>query len=918
MSLRLRYRPLWFRLLGVALLVFLAAWLRAEFLSVLGPRAAFVTFYPAVMLAAIFGGLGAGLLATPLSVLAAFWLRIEPEGNLLSMNDPSDLVGAGVFVVSCVLVSSLAEAMHRAQRRAVDAEARARLAQDMEKAESARREIETQYKLFIEYAPAAIAVFDTRMRYVAVSQRWLGDYGLSGQDILGLSHYEVFPEITDRLREIHWRCLTGAVERSEEDHFVRADGTTQWVRWEVRPWRSSDGVIGGIVIFSEDITESKTRNDALRKSELLLRILKDSIPDLVWLKNPGGAYLLCNTAFERFYGVKEPDLIGRTDHDFLVKELADFQADNDRKALEASGSRISERWLTFAEGGHHGFYETIKTPMRDEDGTLIGVLGISREITQRKRVEDDLRASEKRFRDLFKASPVSMGYLDTQGRLLDLNRSFTELFGYSLEDIPTLDAWRVKAYPDPDYRRQTIERWDAVMRQAGDGHRDMPQAEYRVTCKDGRVRDVLISGMGVGHGFLATLIDITELKRAENALRQAKEEAEAANRAKSAFLANMSHEIRTPLNGVMGILQLLQATELTSEQGDFVRVGIDSSRRLAQLLSDILDITRVESGRMDLRREAFPVDELLRSIKELFALQARKKRLRLLFDVDPAVPAHLIGDEMRLRQILFNLVGNALKFTQKGTVTVGIAPEGPGRLAFTVRDTGVGIPQARLADIFEPFTQVDDTYVRTHQGAGLGLTIVKRLVDLMGGSIAIESTVDEGTAVTVLLPLSAAELPPGQAPSRESPIPKILSRPARRLLIAEDDPANQFAMTAMLSKAGFEPTVAATGRELVLRLAAEDFDVVLMDINMPEEDGLEATRRIRAGQAGQGKASVPIIAMTAYAMAGDREKCLEAGMDGYVSKPVDLAVLLEEIEGVLENRDGRASPEAGMRSPTPA
>lgn len=351
----------------------------------------------------------------------------------------------------------------------------------------------------------------------------------------------------------------------------------------------------------------------------------------------------------------------------------------------------------------------------------------------------------------------------------------------------------------------------------------------------------------------------------------------------------MSHEVRTPLNGIVGMLQLLSRTYLDAEQKECVFTAIRSSKRLTQLLTDILEISRIEAGKMSVHAAEFHFSDLRDSVRDLFAIPAKAKGLKLSFEIDEAIPSYVIGDEGRLRQVLFNLVGNATKFTSRGSVRVDarrVDEGGVMHVEFTVSDTGVGIPRERQDDIFNAFTQVDGSSVRQHGGVGLGLAIVKRLVEIMDGSISVASEPGQGTVMTVKVPLL-----PGQSVCSERedlPLPEVRGK---RVLVVEDDPVNQLALTRMLKKLGHFSSLARNGQEALDLLELEDFDCVLMDIQMPIMDGLEATRRVRAGSIGRVSPEIPIIALTGHAMPGDREHFLEQGVTAYLSKPVDMDCL---------------------------
>ncbi|MDP3429936.1 MAG: ATP-binding protein, partial [Desulfomicrobium sp.] len=363
--------------------------------------------------------------------------------------------------------------------------------------------------------------------------------------------------------------------------------------------------------------------------------------------------------------------------------------------------------------------------------------------------------------------------------------------------------------------------------------------------------------------------------------------------------ANMSHEIRTPINGVMGMLQLLETTPLDVDQTDYVRMAAEAAKRLTGLLSDILDLSRVEAGRMEIRQASFTVKDVVDSVSGLFAGTARNKGVVLKCSLDPGMPDILIGDEMRVRQVLFNLVGNALKFTETGMVSLNItaqpAKDDELRAHFCVTDTGIGIPENRLRDIFEPFLQVENTYTRNYQGAGLGLSIVQRLVSLMNGSITIESTPGQGTSVHVVLPFKTDQ--------KASPQPmKSVSQKLKtgaRLLLVEDDQSNRFPTQKLLEAAGHEVVLAENGQQAIELLTENDIDCIFMDIQMPVMDGVEATRVIRNSPSLGSKQNVPIIALTAYAMDGDREIFLAAGMNGYIAKPATLEEMTRALRQAL-------------------
>jgi len=391
---------------------------------------------------------------------------------------------------------------------------------------------------------------------------------------------------------------------------------------------------------------------------------------------------------------------------------------------------------------------------------------------------------------------------------------------------------------------------------------------------------------------------------ATQAAEKARAEAEAATEAKSEFLANMSHEIRTPLNGMLGMLQLLDGNNTPEEQHGYVRMAYDSGRRLLALLSDVLDFSRLESGEIKLRCQPFSVRELLDDASSVFGAACMENGLTLEVRDDDSVPATMLGDAPRLRQLLFNLLANAVKFTPAGSVTLEVwaraAGNAPGkvRLYMHVQDPGIGLADDMIAHVFGHFTQADGSFTRKYQGAGLGLAIVKRLVDSMDGSISVASELGQGASFYVQVQLG---LPAGAQPERKDADAEAgpRPRPGLRLLLAEDEVVSRLAVQAMLQRLGHEVPSAENGREAVERFAEADFDAVFMDIQMPEMNGVEATRAIRALESARSRTRAPIIALTAYAMPGDREHFLGEGLDEHLAKPVRLEDLEQALNAVL-------------------
>jgi len=520
------------------------------------------------------------------------------------------------------------------------------------------------------------------------------------------------------------------------------------------------------------------------------------------------------------------------------------------------------------------------------------------EVARRRKSEQGLAESEKRLSILFEQAADAIYVCDLDGRLVQVNDQACRMTGYAHEELIGRNITEIDALITTSEALQA--RLNMLL-----SERSM-RFESRHRRKDGSTFPVEINisclETPAGVHVLGIVRDITERKQAEEELTAAKEQAETANRAKSEFLANMSHEIRTPLNGIRGMLQLMQTTALDEEQKTYVAEALQASKRLTRLLSDILDLSLVEAGRLNINAETFDLADVFSHVCELFKPVSRESGVALSCTVSPDIPKLVVGDEARLHQVISNLVGNAFKFTDSGNITLEAHPlsaRSPDqvRVLFSVEDTGIGIPEDKLEMMFNPFTQASEGYTRDYQGAGLGLSICKRLVNLMGGHIAVASESGKGTAIHFCITFGLPD------PQRLKPLPgesgEKTTPPRTRVLLAEDDRVNSLSAQRLLGKIGYEVVAVGDGEQAVDALRRDDFDLVLMDVRMPVMDGVEATKAIRSGDAGKDKTGIPIIALTAYAMKEDREEFLQAGMDGYVAKPVEIGELQEVLTTIL-------------------
>ena len=474
----------------------------------------------------------------------------------------------------------------------------------------------------------------------------------------------------------------------------------------------------------------------------------------------------------------------------------------------------------------------------------------------------------------------------SDGLLLDANKAAGELLG--------LDKDKMLKTPFPGLFPELA--WDEVMDRCNQPLDSRSECTFEVPIGN-RMAELHFTFQDHGGTRLAVVLarDTTERRRYEEGLKRAKEEAEAASRAKSEFLANMSHEIRTPLNGVLGMLQLLRGADPSREQRRYIEVGIQSGQSLLTLLSGILDLSAIEAGRMVLRHDAFNPVLPIRLVMDTFEPGFREKGLNCVLELSPSLPERVAGDEGRIQQILFNLVGNALKFTERGSVTLSASAthhlaNGAIILLFTVRDTGPGIACENLHKLMEPFTQADGSSTRKYQGAGLGLGIVHRLATIMGGTVCVSSAPGQGATFYVTVRVHVEESP---RPDAEAPRPAKAAQPAPSarslsILVVEDDRINRVTIGHFLENLGHRAVFTESGTRALKLLMRGGFDCVLMDVQLPDMDGMEATRAIRASRIPDMAPDIPVIAVTAHAMKGDRERFLEAGMNEVLNKPVDM------------------------------
>lgn len=725
-----------------------------------------------------------------------------------------------------------------------------------------------------------------------------------------------------------------------EEPQTTPDGNTIVLLTSKIPLRSSDGEIIGVLGTYIDITERKQVEEALYESELRLRTIFDTLSAGIIIVDTEGQIVQANQRMAELFACSLETLIGTPYPAFVHPDERQEGTNTMQAMLENRLDTIyTERHYLRRDGSDFWGYISGRR-MVGSNGEFIGLLGIISDITKRKLAEEEIKSNLeelKRAKTLIQqsnslleaimASPnnIVIFALDNDYRYLAFNQNHKKtmkaIWGADIEIGASMLDY-IADLADRDAAKRSFDRaltGENLVIVEAYGNNNLQRRYYENHYSPIRGEDGSIIGLTV------FLFDITERKHMEEERQQINEDlkiaieqsnelvkqARKANAAKSEFLANMSHEIRTPLNAVIGMIGLLQDMDLNAEQREYAEIAQKSSEILLSLINDILDFSKIEARKLELERQDFDLGSALEETVDMLAISARQKGLELICQVDPEVPLLLRGDPGRLRQILINLGSNAVKFTTNGKIVIHVALERDDEKTATLRiaisDTGIGIPANRQDILFSPFIQVDGSTTRQYGGTGLGLAISKHLVELMGGKIGLESEVGKGSTFWFTVELEKQANGSGFADEKsakiksEGAIERSAAEPTvsenvkciGHILVAEDNPVNQRVAQVMLRKMGMRADVVANGQEAVIALQNIPYDLVLMDCQMPEMDGFEATRCIRQEGSKALNPCIPIIAMTASAMQGDREKCVQAGMSDFIAKPVHKRELAE-------------------------
>jgi PAS domain S-box-containing protein len=761
----------------------------------------------------------------------------------------------------------------------------------------------------------------------AAMSRMLG-YALS--KLVGMN-YRAYLDGADAKKvygAFHRVFRTGEPEKGFDYELIRKDGSRVPIAVSVSLIRDTNGRPSGFRGLARDISARKRAEEALQKSEKKFRLIVENIRDIYFRCDLDGKLVMVSRSVLLKTGYESIDeLIGRPMASFYVDPSSRehyLQTLREQGHVDDYGIRIKKKDGTPIDVSISSSF------CYDDHGNPIGVEGIIRDITERKRMEEELRRNEERYRLMADNIRDLIWTMDLKMNLTYVSPSMQTMYGYSPEEAQGI---RFEKMLHPDSAGKVLELYKIIkdlMKQktlSGRGFSETLLLEH--IRKDGstfwgetRV-SIAVDSDGLIVGIQAVTRDITERKRAE-ALVKDKEAAEIASRAKSEFLAKMSHEIRTPLNGIIGMTELCLGQNPDENLKELLETIYGEARNLSGLISDILDLAKIEAGKMVLEEAPFDLAGLVRSVTDGFALRAKQQGLDFVTCLAPEVPTSLVGDSARLRQVLVNLIGNALKFTPKGGVSVSgelVRDMGDGVvIQFSVSDTGIGIPLDRQQRIFEPFEQADGSTTRQYGGTGLGVAIAREIVKMMGGEIGVVSEPGEGSTFwfTAKLKKSRAQalrrgkentagLPKAGVHGRES-------RQGRRILLVDDYATNREVARRHLEAGGHCVSLACNGQEAIEAFESGNYDLIFMDIQMPVIDGIEATKRIRDLEKGSESASrVPILALTAHAVKEYIDACLQAGMDDYLIKPVFRQDLLGKVDRWIDS----GSAKAGGAAPPP-
>ena len=769
------------------------------------------------------------------------------------------------------------------------------------------KESEERHRMLLERLPESVVVYDMDGKAVYVNPAFEKTFGWSREEVLGTKINFVPPELEAETKAaIQKMVAAGRETLFFETRRLTKKGDQLDVRVNTAPFYDPNGLKVGNIVILNDITERKRAEKAIKNSEQRLSQIVNFLPDPTIVVDSEGTVVTWNQAMENLSGVKADDMVGKGNFEYalpfygerrpiLIDLVKNWDAEYGKKYLSVTrdGENLISESYHPSLGGKELYLHATAGLIYDASGGVAGAIESLRDITEKKKADDIIRESEERLSNILKTTNEGFWLIDTDDITLDVNDAMCEILQRSREEIV---GKSINDFLD--------EKNIAIVRKQEGIRSEDEKGLYEVSLSraDGTIVPCLVNAAplldadGKKIGSFGMFTDITERKHMEDELLDAKYIADEANRAKGDFLANMSHEIRTPMNAVIGMTHLALKTELTPKQQDYLHKIQSSANSLLGIINDILDFSKIEAGKMDMESVDFNLDDVLDNLGNLVSVKAQEKEdLEVLFATAQNVPRFLVGDPLRLGQVLINLTNNAVKFTDSGEIVVSteVVKKQKDRitLKLAVIDSGIGLTEEQAGKLFQSFTQADTSTTRKYGGTGLGLTISKRLVEMMGGEIWVDSEPGRGStfSFTATFGLGREDVKKRFAPSRDLRGMKVL--------VVDDNPTSREILRDMMESFSFEVTLAAGGQEGISEIEKADgdkpFEMVIMDWKMPEMDGIEASRRIKEHP---GLSHVPqVVMVTAYGREEVMRKAEKVGLDGFLLKPVSPSVLFDTV-----------------------
>jgi len=775
--------------------------------------------------------------------------------------------------------------------------------------EKALIDSEERFSLVIDASEQGIWDWNVETREVFYSEQWKKQIGYKDHELK--NDFNTWVEHLHPDESEYCQSAVNSYLRQPVEHFMlefrfrHKDGTYRWIHNKASCIKNNEGKVIRMFGAHTDITKSKQAEKELNDSKKMLELVMNCIPQFIFWKDRNCVYLGCNENFAHVAGVKSAnEIAGKTDYDFSwKKEEADFFVECDKRVMDNGIAEYHIIEPQLQADGKQAWLDTNKVPVFDETGLVIGILGTYEDITERRQTEQKLLRSEYELKKAQQITHIGSWYLDMATNEVKWTEELYKMYGFNPELPPPPYTEHMKLF--------TPESWELLSSSlAKTAETGVPyELELQTVRKDGSNGWMWVRGeaqtdsKGKIIGLWGAAQDISERKEREEQLKDALEMATEADRLKSAFLTNMSHEIRTPMNGILGFAELLKEPHLTlEEQQDFIQTIQISGKRMLNTINGIVDISKIESGLMKVDINETNINENIEFTYKFFEPEVENKGLKFTFKNGlPSNKAIIKTDNEKVYGILTNLIKNAIKFTYEGSIEFGYVLKSDSEvversrnaeLQFFVKDTGVGIPDYQKELIFERFRQGSDSYDRKYEGSGLGLSIAKSYVEMLGGRIWVESQEGRGTTFYFTIPYNPVSEEITTVEDPVSEVHKEVQIKKLKILIVEDDEISYSLLTRVIQKISKEVIHAITGIEAVEACRNNpDIDLVLMDIRMPQMNGLEATQQIR-----QFNKDVIIIAQTAYGFSTDCEKALEAGCNDYISKPINKTLLFELIK----------------------